>query len=207
MKNIKFSLLSFMLILIISTGSAQESNRVRAGLIRTQLTLSPSYMLSTHQSNFYLHGTLEGFITDKISLAGEAYYGLGNLSTEKDPFRFNHSVFWGIAKHFVKNNHDLYIGFQPGVSIAQLNENFMEEKGSKTHIGVNPLASVSLGYNFFFSQIFHFFIQTRLVMGDHSYDEPKNISEIRLSMGLGFNFNAIRDKSGERKSLKEMLTN
>lgn len=181
----------FLLILIFCIpalrGVAQDI--IRPGLIRAYLTISPSRMLSAGQSHFYLHGNLEGYLTEKLSLSGEGYYYLGGLSSESD-FNFNHCGFFGASWHFLKENNDLYVGVQPGIAIAQLSESV--NGNNPTNTGVNPLFSAVAGYNLFVSRVFHFFIQTRIIAGQHNVDMRKDLTEFRFSAGLGFNLNAVK---------------
>lgn len=189
----KINLVCLLLVLLlVNKAVAQEKNYIRAGLISTQLTLSPTYMFSEKSSSFSLHGSAEVFITSRLSAAGESYYNLGNLGRNAGSFQHNHSLFWGASWHFSKNNNDLYIGLQPGISISKLYANRINV--AKTQLGVNPLFSTVVGYNFFLYDFFHFFVQTRWVYGEHHYDKFVNISDLRLSAGLGFNLNLLKEK-------------
>ena len=192
MEKIKYIFTSLLLISIIPVSMAQEASIIRPGLIRTQLTISPSYMFSDKQSYFYLHGNLEGFLEEKISLAGEGYFSLGNTSSDKTIFDYNHSMFFGINWHFTKKNNDFYVGIQPGLSFTKLN--VVENNLTNAANGTNPLFSSVVGYNFYLNRIFHFFLQSRIVLGQHSYDTAKDLAELRFSAGLGFNINAMKLK-------------
>lgn len=192
MEKIKYLFTSLLLISTISVSVAQDASIIRPGLIRAQLTLSPSYMFSSKQSNFYFHGNLEGFLEKNISLAGEGYFSLGNTFSDKPIFDYNHSAFFGINWHFTKETNDLYIGIQPGLSFTKLNAD--ENNQANTTNGMNPLFSSVVGYNFYLNKIFHFFLQSRIVVGQHSYDISKDLTEFRFSAGLGFNINAMKQK-------------
>ena len=183
MEKIKPLIISLLLIhaLLIE---AQDKSFVIKGLISGRLTLSPSLSFSNNNSAFYLHGNLEHYVSENISLVGEGYYYLGELSSAENIFSFNHSLFFGASKHFTKGKNDWYIGFQPGLSFTKLNNVYTL---SPTQIGANPLASFVTGYNFYMGSIFHYFVQARYVAGSHHYDVYKGLSELRLSAGLGFN--------------------
>ena len=190
MGKIKHTIKVLLLVLMLSESQAQD---IAPGLIRAQLTLSPSYSFSDKQSYFYLHGNLEGFLEKNISLAGEAYFSLGNVSSNPSVYDFNHSIFFGSNIHFTKNNNDIYLGLQPGLAFTRLDA--VENSLTSTTIGTNPLFSTVAGYNFYLNRLFHFFIQSRLVIGKHNYDVSKSLSEFRFSGGLGFNINAIKSES------------
>ena len=188
--------LIILLALFFSSGKAQSPEVIRKGLIRAHLTLSPSYMFGNQQSYFYLHGNLEGFVTSDISLAGEFYYQLGSISLPKSDFDHHHNLFFGAAKHFTRKNSDLFLGIQPGLAITQLNP--AQNNISSAHLGVNPLVSATAGYNFFLNQFMHFFLHSRIIIGQHTIDLPRNLTEFRFSAGLGFNINAIKSSSAPK---------
>ena len=174
-----------LLLMVITTSKGQTSVFIDKGLVRAQLTLSPSYLFSEKQSLFYLHGNLEYYLHDKISVAGEGYYFLGSSKGDSTIFDFNHSSFFGISKHFVKGNSDFYIGLQPGISIVKLKVGNDSDLHSSS--GVNPLFSVITGCNYFIGNYVHFFLQMRYVNGQNNFTKVVNLSELRLSAGLGFN--------------------
>lgn len=196
-KQIKYSLLVLLLTFSICPMPAQEASIIRTGLIKTQMTITPSYMFGAKQGYFYLHGGWEAYLSAKLSLAGEGYYFLGNLSTDKQIFDHNHNLFFGTSWHFSKNNNDLFVGIQPGISLTKLNA--QDNNLTKTHFGVNPIFSTVMGYNFFVYKFFHFFIQTRILLGGHHYDIPQNLAEVRLSAGLGFNLNTMKANLAKKK--------
>ena len=176
--------LSLLIFGVLST-NAYSQEIVKAGLIRTQLTISPTYNFADNQSHFYLHGTAESYFDKNLSIAGEGYYYLGSLNSENSEFDFNHSIFFGTSYHFIINKNDLYVGIQPGISITKINN--QENDLLIANTGVNPLISPVLGYNFYINKIFHFFIQSRFVIGEHNHDVQKNLTEYRFSAGLGLN--------------------
>ncbi|MEX1192307.1 MAG: hypothetical protein WED10_14975 [Brumimicrobium sp.] len=189
MEKINIIILALASVLLQNTILAQDKPVVRKGLIRAQLTISPATMLDNSDSPFYFHGTLEGYLNKKTSLVGESYFHLGNISGEAGQFDFNHSTFFGGSYHIPQEKSSIYIGVQPGVSFARIRTREGEEQGS---IGISPLFSTVVGYNFFVHRFFHFFVQSRLVMGQHLYNEAVSLNEIRVSAGLGINLNTFK---------------
>lgn len=189
MGQLRFVLLLISLLVFAPSLLAQD-NFVRSGLVRAQLTISPSLMLSEKASYYYLHGNLEGYVTEKLSFAGEVYYNVG--SSAAADFNFNHSLFFGASWHWVKRRNDFYLGIQPGISISKLNDEITFPIKSVT--AVNPLASMITGYNLYLNNFFHFFLQLRFVHGNHNYNVHRNLDELRFSGGLGFNLNTVRKK-------------
>jgi hypothetical protein len=114
---------------------------------------------------------------------------LGRTSFYADipSFKHNHSVFFGANYHFIKSNHDFYLGIQPGVAYTQVK---MLRGMDEQYASTNPLFSSVVGYNFYVNSIFHFFVQTRLILGEHLTNDVKSLNEMRFSAGLGFNLNA-----------------
>lgn len=171
---------------------AQEEIIIDKRLIRAQLTISPSKMLDFNESRFYLHGNLEGYVSKKVSISGETYFDLGSLTEDQNSFDFNHKLFFGTNYHFTKGNSDFYLGIQPGVAITKLNIPTILTVGESTKTGVNPLFSLPIGYNFYVNRFFHFFLQSRFILGQHNYDASVSLNEFVFSAGLGFNVNSIK---------------
>lgn len=187
MEKIKF----LVVIIFLTINSYGQENTIDTGLISTQLTLSPSALLKQKESNFYLHGSLSYYISPKISLDGEGYYQLGAISSDEKTFKYNHNLFFGASKHVTANDNDFYVGIQPGVAFSKLNP---KNSLTTTHAGINPVASVVTGYNFYVNSFMHFFFQARYIAGRHNYDVAEPLSEIRFSAGLGFNLSTKKNK-------------
>ena len=191
MEKVKIYVLTGMIFLFFFDGRAQESSIIRKGLLSTQATISPAILFKSKQSFFYLHGSFEAYISKKLSVAGEIYYSLGNVSSGTPIFKFNHNLFFGASYHITKGNNDFYVGLQPGISVTKL-EAISSETLMKPKTGVNPLLSGVIGYNYYVYKYFHFFLQTRFIVGQHLYDVKQDLSEFRFSAGLGFNINAVK---------------
>lgn len=180
---------------VISFNAHLNAQRIEKGLIKTDLTLSPSKMLKLNPANFYLHGNIDIYLNSSYSFSGTAYYYLGQLNSDTSFFEKNHSLFYGISKHWVKSNNDLYVSFQPGMSVTQIRNNLQTLLPiSPRQIAVNPMASLACGYNLYVAKIFHFFSEIRFVTGNNNKELALNLSELRFSAGLGFNLNTIEKK-------------
>lgn len=178
-------------LLLFSFTIAQDEVYIKNNLLSGRLTLSPTTSLTSSANYFFLHGNLEAYLSPQISIIGEGYYFLNELKNNNlQTFKHNHSIFFGANWHFTKENNDFYFGFQPGLSITKLNHEKINTTSSKS--GINPLISGNIGYNYYVHQNFHFFIQTKLVIGQHSYDKVENLNEFRFSAGLGFNINTSK---------------
>lgn len=178
--------------LFLTSLFAQEETIIDKGLIRAQATISPSKMLGFNESRFYLHGNLEGYVSKKVSVTGEAYFDLGSLTEGQNSFDFNHKLFFGANYHFTRGNSDFYVGLQPGFAITKLNIPTILTIGQNAKTGVNPIFSLPLGYNYYINHFFHFFLQTRLILGQHNYNYAVNLNEFNFSAGLGFNINSTK---------------
>ncbi|MBI3500718.1 MAG: hypothetical protein HY063_02900 [Bacteroidetes bacterium] len=183
--------------------SQQESEQyIRKGLIRSMATISPGILLKENASTISLHGNLEYYVADNISLRGDSYYFLkAKDNNGNNPFDFNHSTFAGASFHFKTKNHfDPYFAFEPGVSIARINYTyswgFEQYEWRQSNIHVNPLISSAIGFNFYFQKFFHLFMEGRYVYGKDlsNVTIPLSLSELRFSFGLGWNLNLIKKK-------------
>jgi hypothetical protein len=170
-------------------GISQEAPIIRSGLVSTQMTLSPSYLMHQKVGQFYAHGSLEAFLQPRVSFMGEGFYYLGTLGNTKE-MAANHSLLFGLAWHLTKGNNDLFFALQPGVSFTRLANQISPT--NTTHLGVNPIVAPTVGYTFYVSRFFHFFVQTKLVVGEHHYDVRTSLNEFRFSAGLGFNLNTLK---------------
>ena len=101
MESMKSKILLVLLFFTFShQPKAQSVDYLRQGLLRAHLTLSPARSLSMNASHFYLHGALEGYLSSRLSLAGESYYYFGQLSPAVQVFEQNHSSFFGANYHW-----------------------------------------------------------------------------------------------------------
>jgi hypothetical protein len=168
-----------------STANKKESKElIHKGLLSAQATIAPSYMFADKTGYFYLNGGMEWYMNKKISFAGELYYFLG-AQGQRNSFDYNHNVFFGASRHFVKKNNDFFLGLQPGVAFLKIKASTFNLAETKT--GIDPLVSVIGGYNYFVNNVFHFFVQSRFIAGGHNADVNMGLTELRFSGGLGFN--------------------
>ncbi len=188
-KRLSFFIAIFIFVQHMVNAQAEV---IRPVLIKAMATISPSKMFGYNESYFYLHGNLEGYLNEKVSVAGEGYLFLGEQTKAAHGFDQLHNLFFGFNYHFVKGDGDLHIGVQPGVAMAKLGMDSL--KVPAPHFGTSPVFSTVLGYNYFVGKYFNFFLQFRYIAGEHNYDKHKSLSEIRFSAGLGFNINALKRK-------------
>lgn len=185
----KFMLLSLFLPLCLI---AQENNSIaEKGLLRATGTISFGGMTKHEQTNIYLHGVTEYFVSNNITARGDIYYYL--KSGNKQMLNQNHQLFAGSSYHFSNaSNLVPYVGLQPGIALTEAN--FVVING-ENNVEVSPLISAVVGFNFYASSWFHLFIDGRYVSGKHlSNQKVIGLDEFRLSFGLGFNFNVLKGK-------------
>lgn len=186
------------------TGLAQQISLIRPGLLRAYATLSPRtyWVHSYDDSPYYLHSNLEYYVNRRISLVGETYYDLEAVKKDKlrfsgwfpvySPIQYYLSTFLGGNYHWAGKKGDVFAGIQPGIGFIRLNPLYYSDQ--VVRLGVNPLASLSVGYNFYFFPLFHFFVQGRFIVGRHITGYPINLTELRFSGGLGFNLNTRKQR-------------
>ena len=202
---------ALLLILILSgvdASYAQEEKKpfIRKGLIRSMATISQGIVMQDGLS-ITLHGTLEYYVADNVSLRGDSYYFLPkqNNGPEIGPFEYNHAILSGASYHFkTKNNFDPYLAFEPGVAITKGQDNyFLFKEGQQAlylhpagNATVNPLLSSALGFNLYFQRWFHLFGEVRYMTGKYLSHAaaPLSLNELRFSFGLGFNLNLLKNK-------------
>ena len=182
-----------ILILILASPillSGQEKNNsvVREGLLRAQGTFSFGKLLKLEEAGLYLHGNMEYYFDDKFSVRGDIFYHLKD--DELNWIDMNHQLYSGVSYHFpAERNFTGYIGLQPGIALTRLSSNIQTEtliKPLDEPTALTFLYSSVIGFNYYAEDWFHLFVDARLVGGMHF---NQDISEVRLSFGLGFNFN------------------
>ncbi|MBL4668784.1 MAG: hypothetical protein JKY30_05920 [Flavobacteriales bacterium] len=180
---VKFFLMVLLVIPSLCRAQIENNSVLRKGLLRTQGTFSFGSLLDIKETGIYLNGNLEYYINQKISGRGDLYYHL--KSTDNSLLKINHQLFSGGSYHInLGKEFDPYIGLQPGIALTQ--HSFYDRTTNLT-----PLLSSLIGFNYYAENWFHLFFDIRYVYGIHSPNHINeiNISEIRLSFGLGFNLN------------------
>lgn len=202
----------FFSISVIFAHAQEESKQfIHKGILRAMGTISPGILLKENFSTISLYGTLEGYVSDNISIRGDSYYDILSASKKNNdrPFEFNHATFSGASYHFKTKNHfDPYIAIEPGISISERKDvsdlNIWCDPAAcpdyysvhpKTE--VNPLISSALGFNYYFQRWFHLFIEARYVSGRHIPTDGSptlSLNELKFAFGLGLNINALKKK-------------
>lgn len=162
----------------------QDDTFIRKGLVKFTATIAPSKMLSHNISPFYIHGILEYYAENNVSIAGEGYYYLGSLSEKESILNYHHNLFLGCNYHWIHKNSDVYLGLEPGISMTEIS--VMQNLKTQKILSINPLIGVNIGYNFFVGKYVHFFVQNKWVYGEQILLSPLNLSDFRISAGLGF---------------------
>ena len=198
----------FICIVILSAGSfsfGQETKKqfIHKGLLRAQGTIAPGIMLKENTSTISIHGNLEYYASDDVSVRGDSYYFLND---DQKKFSANHSILAGASYHLKTKSHfDPYIGFQPGIAIASRSDvtHVMSDMPLPDYYAIAPkpqlcpLISPVLGFNFYFQRVFHLFMEARYIAGKYLPDDGDpvySLSELRFSFGLGFNLSVFKQK-------------
>ena len=171
---------------------AQQENYFRPGLLAVSLTISPSLMLNQDNKNAYLTGFFEGYLDERISFRGEGNFvvsGLNDTSYYEKGFRTTA----GVLLHTNKNNLDAHVGMMPGIYIARLTNN--NSPTDATKLSIVPVISLNAGGAFYMWKFAHVFLN--VTYSSTSYRKLYgNINgradELMISLGLGFNINAIK---------------
>ncbi len=186
------------------TMAAQDSLRfIGKGLFSGKGTLAVGKPTSFNATNMYVSGNLEYYCENNVSFRGGLYVFLG-ASRPKSPLVLakNSTIFFGYNYHFKTNNHlDPYLGFEPGASWTQLKAPDNQSTApypyniSKYPQSLSPIASVTLGINYYASKYTHLFIEVTYIDGVHVSDIPAvSLSEIRIAFGFGFNIWVLKKK-------------
>ncbi len=202
MEKIGFGILFFCLFFGLKS---QKPEGVHKHMVRTMGTVGMGY--GQDEWRYLIMGESGFFLSDKVEMNGAIHitagtsnpnrlknYAVGSTSNSNYTGGkiFMHSLFTGPKIHFTPNKPlDLYIGFQPGLSLVISTE--YQGAESYTYIpkvyGLAPIVSECAGAAYYGS-FFHLFAELRWIQGRFNssyYSIP--LGEIRGSFGLGFNIN------------------
>lgn len=170
----------------------------RKGILRAQATISPGYYLSNGLSDITVHGDLEYFITDRISLRGDGYY-LVNYLGDAGAMDERMTLYSGFSYYLTEGKAlSPFVGIAPGVGIATGDELYFQQNQIQyvsNEPGVFPLISTVVGCYYFAGKWFHIFGQARFSAGTYTTEfSAHKAGQLQLSFGLGFNL-STRKKS------------
>ncbi|MBI3512257.1 MAG: hypothetical protein HY064_16475 [Bacteroidetes bacterium] len=204
-----------------SSGDNTATMTSLAGLLRAQLTVTPAFKVgatsgnnsvaySNQKTNIYLHGTLEYYFDQRFSMRGDGYYF---LVKDKNPGGLisNHSSQIGFSWHLIKKEFaiDPFIGLRCGLSFVQTNPINYKLSGDSlatvipTNMQITPVWGPHAGINFFGAHVFHFFIEAQYLIGNYRPDmaPSRNLNEIRISAGLGWNWVFVHKEAEVRQTI------
>lgn len=177
----------FFLTISLSLSAQNEATSERDWQLKASASFAPGF-LTENTKSLQLQGTL-GYIKDKIELRGDVFYFLNSFG-DRPRFSMNHQLYAGAFYRFSEKQFQPYVGFQPGIAMAQSSEfgalNF-ETQELEYKISYNPVGSIAAGFDFFGEKWFYLFTEARYIFGKHKSDSyPVYLDEFRLSFGLGF---------------------
>ena len=169
------------------------------GILRATATFALGKPFSYNILMPYIKGELEYQFEERWSVRGEVYYQAGEMGSSARMFTHYHSAFTGVSYHFMKNNHfDPYAGLQVGAVWSELTPNVAstvildyELQRSSVDAVISPI----IGFNYYANNYFHVFANVRYLYGNRAAAYARqNLSELRISFGLGFNINVKRKR-------------
>jgi hypothetical protein len=182
---VKKSVIIIACLLAAISGISQDKD----WKINSALSFAPG-LLRENTQTIQIHGYL-GFLKDRIHFRGDAYYFLGSFG-DRPRFSMNHQLYFGAFYHFSVKAFQPYVGFQPGIALAQSSEYGAWNESTQSleyKKAINPVGSPALGFSYYGEKLFFLFAETRYIFGKHkSNSYPVFLDEWRFSFGLGFVF-------------------
>jgi hypothetical protein len=201
-------IIPFVCISSFLSAQLENGQYIHRHLVRADASIVPGYIFKDNLKNIHLNGNLEYYLDHKISIRGDANYMLGSSGLTEDSMHLqdNISIMLGSVLHFPTNSHfDPYFILQPGIAYTSsyydpTGGNVLQDEADgkiyRYKGSLSPLASVGLGFNYYFQRFAHLFLETRYVYGQHlsSAPSPVSLEELRITFGLGFNLFIIKEK-------------
>lgn len=172
------------------------------GMLNGGLTFSVGFANSNTQ-NIYVQGYLEYMFQRDWSVRGDIYIFINSLG-ENARLNMNHQLSVISAYHIPNNSPiDPYIGIGPGLALTRLSDGGGLDSTSGNLVqkmGVNPFLSFNFGLRYYAPKWFHMYVEGAYILGRHlSNSEAFDMSELRVSFGLGFNLNVLDRKSKAKR--------
>ncbi len=183
-------LLSFVLMVLFDYSQNSENVTAKRPL-KFNLGLSQSSMTYFTNQNLYLDGSLEYFASENVSFKGNCLWFI-DARNPKPIIKQNNVILFGSAYHFVRKNHDLSLGFQPGFAYSM--PNYQSLNQNEFFLGMNyparllPVAGFNAGYTFYFAKYCNFFVNAQYIFSRYrgALSGTINLDEFMISGGLGF---------------------
>lgn len=189
--------IGLVLILLGIQAFAQKKEGIHKGMFRTQGTVALGIDINknTKEQRYYIYGEAEYLLSDHIGVNGSVWANLGSSERRLIPLGtpeeegYVHSILAGPVFHaFTGRPLDLYVGIQPGFSLT-VARTIAPFDGVQETMQLSPTATVHGGVAYYGS-FFHLFAQARYVRTQHTtLNDIRQFSDLRLCIGLGFNFN------------------
>jgi hypothetical protein len=182
----------FCFVLLMHFGYSQNTENVTAKRpLKFNLGLSQSSMINYSNQNLYFDGSLEYYASENVSFKGNCLWFIDSRNT--DPIiKQNSVILFGSAYHFVKKNHDISLGFQPGFTYAA--PEFRSEHPQvmifeqNYPARVTPVVGFNVGYTYYFAKYCNFFVNAQYLFSRYrgALGGSINLDELMFSGGLGF---------------------
>jgi len=180
-----------ILLLLGASFTAMARNELwteRRGLITASGAITPGFMVQQPYTNIYVSGQIAWYAEERISFRGQASWF---VDSQQSPalLKRNDQVSAGMFYHFGKDRLDLNVGFEPGISFAQMAPIL---DVVPRPVAVVPTAALGAGLTYFVWDHFHFFAGVRYLRSA-LHGTPSGtirLNELMVSGGLGFQINA-----------------
>lgn len=193
----KNKILSLFIVIIISVqfSQAQKNDIPRKGFIVGSTTLQYGVSTSKKVSNtWYVTMRGEGYIEDNISIAGNIDISLPKKFKHNDILE-NYTLLFGANYHLIKKHFDGFIGFQPGVSFSKTSVIDYNLQDKNKYVW-SPIMSSTIGARYYVGWIAHIYTSVSYLYGIQLSNQTNlPMSEFRIAVGLGINFNVLKVKS------------
>jgi hypothetical protein len=184
-------LLLFAAIVTFESVAQEAKDFQKDGMIRATATFAVGKPFAVNTVHAYLKGELEYQLQENWSIRGDVYVLVGQMGANRI-FKDYHSASAGASWHFTDRKAlDPYVGLQVGVLWSDTHASESDLPAlpyAPQQRAIDALISPHVGFNYYASNYFHLFANLRYLYGQRlAANSSNNLSELRLSFGLGFN--------------------
>ena len=178
---------TLLVVVALPTFAQTQQPFAHRGLLSAAATIAPGWMLDQALTNIYVTGGFHLFLEDHVSLRGLAAWYIDEQ--QRSPLLDQNSrISFGPYYHFTFGRADVALGFEPGVSFAQLREPAGSDLSGSTPVRVVPNTALGASCTYYVWKYLHFFVEAHYLRSRYAGSSAGtlDLDELQAMAGLGW---------------------